>query len=194
MAQTICISNSRPYHPLCNVYIPAPDAHYLANLYQLDTYSPYFQWVSQISMKTLFVSFVSIYFSSSGAICVWKFRNIFQNRRQEMVAHELQCLLCKLPVECRKGATDLLQQHLRRDHEVVRWARVLLGKRKGQVFQVWGRLVASPVSSEQGREGGDHKIALPQVELFAKVFKASHFEVWLFNRIEVNSCQQLLIF
>jgi len=38
-----------------------------------------------------------------------------------MVAHELQCLLCKLPVECRNGATDLLQQHLRRDHEVVRY-------------------------------------------------------------------------
>jgi len=38
-----------------------------------------------------------------------------------MGAHELQCLLCKLPVECKKGATDLLQQHLRRDHEVVRY-------------------------------------------------------------------------
>jgi len=43
-----------------------------------------------------------------------------------MVAHELQCLLCKLPVECRKGATDLLQQHLRRDHEVVRYEVDLL--------------------------------------------------------------------
>ena len=127
--------------------------------------------------QTPFVSFVLTYFYSSDAIRVWKFRNIFQNRKQEMVAHELQCLLCKLPVECKKGATDLLQQHLRRDHEVVRWARVLLGKRKGQVFQVWGRLVASPVSSEQGREGGYHKTALPQVELFAKVFKASHYEV-----------------
>ena len=130
MAQPISISNSRPFHPVCNMHIPAPVARYLANHYQLGTYFPYFQWVSQISMKTLFVSFVSIYFSSSGAICVWKFRNIFQNRRQEMVAHELQCLLCKLPVECRKGATDLLQQHLRRDHEVVRWVWVLLWKRE----------------------------------------------------------------
>ena len=42
-------------------------------------------------------------------------------------------------------------------------------KERGQVFQVRGRHVASPVSDKQGREGGDNKIALPQVESFAKI-------------------------
>ena len=35
-------------------------------------------------------------------------------------AHELQCLLCKLPMVCSKGKMVDLQDHLRKDHEVVR--------------------------------------------------------------------------
>ena len=37
-----------------------------------------------------------------------------------MVAHELQCLLCKLPMVCNKGKVVDLQEHLRKEHEVVR--------------------------------------------------------------------------
>merc|ERR1719402_1271915 len=38
-----------------------------------------------------------------------------------MVAHELQCLLCKLPMVCKAGKVVDMQDHLRKDHEVVRY-------------------------------------------------------------------------
>lgn len=40
--------------------------------------------------------------------------------------HELACLLCKMPLQCTKGDLGVVREHVRREHEVVRWQVELL--------------------------------------------------------------------